>query len=186
MLVSLFQPHRLDGQNLMAPFVPFAPLGRHKGHGGEFPGKRCLLPFQSKRQDHIACIFPAGKGVHAPALHAQFADVNIPIHDLAAKGLILGKDGPVFRNHIMAPKDQVLGGLPFPAAAVNIPCQEPGTGRLYQHFPVSVLSHRLVRSRQIHQQRRPRHGMGNPRAIGHPDILTDLTPHQKPLHCLCP
>ena len=102
-------------------------------------------------------------------------NIDVSIDDLASEPFGLGKNRPVLRNDIMAAKHQILGRLPLPRVGINIPGNIPCAGRFHEHFPVFVLSHRLIGSGQIHDYRSPGFRMGIRRRVRHPYIFTDLT-----------
>ena len=186
MLTPLLQPHGLNGKNFITPLLPLLWVGGDKGEGRKTPHKPGLLLFQGKRNHTVTGIFPADKGIHPSALHTQLVNVNVPVHDLTLELLFPGKNRTVFRNNVMPSEHQVLGGFSLAAAAIDIACDQPCAGGLHQHFPVSILADGLIGSRKVHQKRCPRHGMGNPRLVGSPNILADFAPGSQALHPLCP
>ena len=182
MLISFFQSIRLDGQNFFTAPVSLLFLFGDKWHGAKLSLQFCLCHIQTKRYLLVGCLGGFSKSPHPPSLGQYSLHINIPIDGLTAELLGLYQQEAVFRNQIMSPKHQILGGFPLSGRGINIPAKEPGTGRLHQKLPVFVFPYGLIGSRQIGNNGSTHHCMVGSWRIGHPQILTYLTAYGQTMH----
>ena len=112
----------------------------------------------------------------------QPVKIQIRVDILRHEPLRLCKHRPVLRDHIMTAENLILSRFSFPRRGVNITRDQLRAGRLHQHFPIHILPHRLIGSRQVHQHRSSRQRMSRPRRQRRPQILAQLTAHRQAAH----
>ena len=120
------------------------------------------------------CLILSDKSCHSAALCTETFHINLRIQDAMSKTLGFRKNLSVFRNDVVPGEHQILCRLSLSRRRINI-CRKK-TCRLatYQFPAVTVFAGQFIRSRQIHQNRRPRQCMGDTRRIRCPQILTQF------------
>ena len=96
-------------------------------------------------------------GTHPAPLMTNPVNINVRIKVFRYKPFRLCQYGAVLRYDIMPAEHQILGGFPFPAAAIYITAHQLGGRRLDQHPAIGILPYRFAGCRQINQHRSPGH-----------------------------
>src|SRR5699024_786752 len=137
------------GQDLLAPVLPVGGVLRDEGGGGQVAvdlgggGGQVEVgtpPLRGRGR--------VGEGVHPSALIDQ--PLHVDLGDGQRRGeALLDQKGPVFRDHVVAGKDDVGGGLPLPGVGVDVAAAQPA-GLAYHQLPaVGGFAHQLVGGGQI-------------------------------------
>ena len=119
-----------------------------------------------------------GEGVHPAAVVDQTAHIDLADGQPRGKPP-LRQQHPVFRNHVVAGKDQIGGGLPLPGVGVDVGAAQPPGLSHHQLPAVGGLAHHLVGGGEIQNHRGPRTGQRGGGGLGSPQILTDFHPYHK-------
>ncbi len=142
------------------------------------PGDRANLD-AAEGAERREAVVEAG---HHPAVGAQPGDVHVPGDGVrvAADRMAVADPGRLRQQHAvlgdqaMAAEDDVRRGLGRPAAGHRIRRDAPARLADHQVGAVPALADRLVARREVHEHRRPGHGLERAGGHGHPEVLADL------------
>ena len=132
MLQTLFQSHRLNRKNFLAPSVSLPVISRNKGTAVNSPQKPLLLIFLNsvciQRKLHSPVTLPTRcRMSRCPApLCSQTLQIQICINDLRSKSPGLCQQGSVFPNQIMSAKYQILSRLSLSGIGIHISADKTG------------------------------------------------------------
>ena len=184
MLISLFQPIGLDGQNLLTAAAALDLIPRHKRLRSKFPVQNRLFRFQAKRNFDILRLRFLSESAHAPSVGKDPLHIDIAVNRLTAEFLYLGQQNAVFSDQVMPAEHQILSRFPLSGRCVDVAADQPGAGGFHQQLPVFVLSHRLVGCRQVRQDSRTLQGVVRSRRVRYPQVFTDFTSYRQSMYVL--
>ena len=178
-LQPLLQAQGGDAQNLAAPVLAALRVLRHERGGGDVAGQvgSGQVHVEGNPPD-LRRLFRGGVGVHPAALGHQLFHINLT--DGQARGEApLRQQDAVFRDHVVAGKHQVRGGLALSGVGVHIAAHQPAGLAGHQGPAVGGLAHGLIGGGQVQNDGGTLPGQHGGGRLRGPQVLTDLhTDHQ--------
>ena len=185
MFQSFFQPHGLNGENLLTPGAFFFFIFRHKRTAVNQPEKLLLLlplhlsHIQGKIYHQMTALLPLRPSVYPSALTAQPLQIHIPINDFRGKTFGFCQHRPVLCNYIVTAKNQILSGLSFSCIGIYICTHKPCRLACNESVPILVLAHSLIAGRTVDHHSGSCQSVGNTGRARRPHVLTDLCSHHQ-------